>query len=1025
MQRNNKKAILSNKNILHQLVEFHIVNLVNLVKNSKQGEAHETAGHRIESDDTKVVDFSTASPQKVDDEITLAETLVNIKKSAAKDKGKAIMQESEPSKKIKKKEMMQISLDEEIAQRFYEKEQAQLLKDEEYTKQVQAQREERESLSIEERSRLLTEFIDQRKKYSKAGEGSSKEGESLKRPAEEELGQEQQKKQKVKEDLSQERLQKMMVIIPEQGIHVEALQTKNKARLVAQGHTQEEGIDYEEVFAPVARIEAIRLFLAYASFMGFMVYQMDVKSAFLYGTIEEEIYVCQPLGFEDPDHPDKVYKVVKTLYGLHQAPRACTPIDTEKTLLKDLDGKDVDVHTYRSMIGSLMYLTSSRPDIMFAVVLSGMESLKRMLHVTNILSAGSLTTQEMVLNSPCLTHIKNWLVQIKRSLSWLVQKQTALGNDKANPLIFDSLLKTIWSSIHHLLINEVLTIPGQTSTGKEISNPFMAEGVESLPNEEIFTELARIGYEKPSTKLTFYKAFFSSQWKFLIYTILQCMSVKRTSWNESSSSMASAVICLSLGRKFNFSKYIFDSLVRNVDSPSKFYTYPRFLQLIIKKQVGDLSTHTTKYTSPALTQKVFANMRRVGKGFSGVKTPLFKGMLVVQEVEEGDADENVENVNAGDAAEGDVQPQSPQPQPQPTQDAEIPMNLLQEVMDTYTVLSRRVEHLELDKISQPLEITKLKRRVKKQEMRNKVKVLKLRRLQKVGTTQRVKTSDDTVMDDVTNQGRMIAKMNQDADVVLEDDKEVTNEVKDVQDDIDESEDESEPTKVQEVVDVVTIAKIITKVVTTTSETITAAEVPVLAATTAAASKLTAAPRRRTKGVVIRDPKESTTPTSIIVHSEAKCKDKGKGILVEEPKPFKKQQQIEQDQKYARELEVELNRTIDWYEVIDHVNKKAKEDPTVDYFKGMSYDDIRPIFEAKFNSNVAFLQKTKEQIKEEESRALKRLNETPEEKAAKRQKLDEEVEELKRHLQIVPNDDDDVYTPHLLARSLLFTMRSLI
>nr|GEW88554.1 putative ribonuclease H-like domain-containing protein [Tanacetum cinerariifolium] len=85
---------------------------------------------------------------------------------------------------------------------------------------------------------------------------------------------------------------------------------------------QEEGIDYEEVFAPVVRIEAIRLFLAYASFMGFMVYEMDVKSTFLYETIEEEVYVCQPLGFEDPDYADKVYKVVKAIYGLHQALRA-------------------------------------------------------------------------------------------------------------------------------------------------------------------------------------------------------------------------------------------------------------------------------------------------------------------------------------------------------------------------------------------------------------------------------------------------------------------------------------------------------------------------------------------------------------------------------------------------------------------------------------------------------------------------------------------------------------------------------
>nr|GEX65402.1 putative ribonuclease H-like domain-containing protein [Tanacetum cinerariifolium] len=207
---------------------------------------------------------------------------------------------------------------------------------------------------------------------------------------------------------------------------------------------QEEEINYEEVFPPVARIEAIRLFLAYASFMGFMVYQTDIKSAFLYRTIEKEVFVCQPRGFKDFEHPDKVYKVVKALYGLIQAPRAwyetlanyllengfqkdlckafaklmkdkyqmssmgeltfflglqvkqkkegifisqdkyiakilrkfrlnegksaSTLIDTEKPLLKDLDGEDVDVHTYRSMIGSLMCLTSSRPNIIFTLM---------------------------------------------------------------------------------------------------------------------------------------------------------------------------------------------------------------------------------------------------------------------------------------------------------------------------------------------------------------------------------------------------------------------------------------------------------------------------------------------------------------------------------------------------------------------------------------------------------------------------------------------------------------------------------
>nr|GEU32824.1 copia protein [Tanacetum cinerariifolium] len=98
-------------------------------------------------------------------------------------------------------------------------------------------------------------------------------------------------------------------VLDERGIVI-----RNKARLVAQGHTQEEGIDYDEVFAPVARIKAIRLFLAYASFKDFIVYQMDVKSAFLYGTIKEEVYVCQPLGFKDPDFPNKVYKVKKRHY---------------------------------------------------------------------------------------------------------------------------------------------------------------------------------------------------------------------------------------------------------------------------------------------------------------------------------------------------------------------------------------------------------------------------------------------------------------------------------------------------------------------------------------------------------------------------------------------------------------------------------------------------------------------------------------------------------------------------------------
>ncbi|GJU76252.1 ribonuclease H-like domain-containing protein [Tanacetum coccineum] len=138
---------------------------------------------------------------------------------------------------------------------------------------------------------------------------------------------------------------------------------RNKARLVARGYTQKEGIDYDEVFALVFRIEAIRLFLAYASFKDFVVYQMDVKSLFLYGNIEEEVYVCQPLGFEDPEFLNKVYKK----FSFSTMKTASTPMETLKPFLKDAEAEDVDIHLYRSMIGSLMYLTASRPDIMFVV----------------------------------------------------------------------------------------------------------------------------------------------------------------------------------------------------------------------------------------------------------------------------------------------------------------------------------------------------------------------------------------------------------------------------------------------------------------------------------------------------------------------------------------------------------------------------------------------------------------------------------------------------------------------------------
>ncbi|GJU80381.1 hypothetical protein Tco_1282746 [Tanacetum coccineum] len=156
-----------------------------------------------------------------------------------------------------------------------------------------------------------------------------------------------------------------------------------------------------------------------------------------------------------------------------------------------------------------------------------------------------------------------------------------------------------------------------------------AEGVDCLPNATIFEQLALMRYEQVSQKLTFYKAFFSQQWKFLIHTILQCLSAKTTAWNEFSSTMASAIICLATNQKFNFSKYIFESMVKNLDNLSgKFLMYPRFVQVFLDKQLEGMSNHNMIYVTPSHTKKIFGNMRRVGKGFSGRETPLFPIMVV-------------------------------------------------------------------------------------------------------------------------------------------------------------------------------------------------------------------------------------------------------------------------------------------------------------------------------------------------------------------------------------------------------------
>ncbi|GJS47723.1 retrovirus-related pol polyprotein from transposon TNT 1-94 [Tanacetum coccineum] len=551
---------------------------------------------------------------------------------------------------------------------------------------------------------------------------------------------------------------------------------RNKARLVAQGYTQEEGINYDEVFA--------------------------------------HVYVCQPPGFEDPDFLDKLYKVEKALYGLHQAPRACsmgeltfflglqvqqkkddifisqdkyvgeilkkfrfievktasTPMETQKPLLKDKDGEEVDVHMYRSMIGSLMYLISSRPDIMFAVCACARYQV-----------------------NPKVLHLH----AVKRIFRYLKgQPKLGLWYLKDSP--FDLVAYTD-SDYAGASLDRKSTI-GESTVRRDLQLED-AEGIDCLPNATIFEQLALMG-------------------------------PKTTAWNEFSSTMASTIICLATNQKFNFSKYIFESMVKNLDNVGKVLMYPRFVQVFLDNQLEGISDHKRIYIAPSHTKMIFRNMRRVGKRFFRRETPLFPTMVV----------HNQEEIGEGSTIPTDTHHTptfiQPSPQPQKTQkprrpkkkDTHVPQssvpsdsvideavyrelddslvrtatttssleaeqdsgggprrqetigdtiiqtrskNLsklsndplltrgntlrsgedslkLYELMALCTTLQIRVLDLEITKTTQGNEIASQKRRVKKLERRNKSRTHKLKRLYKVGLTSRIESSrdeEDLVNDD--------------------------------------------------------------------------------------------------------------------------------------------------------------------------------------------------------------------------------------------------------------------------------------
>ncbi|GJS82521.1 hypothetical protein Tco_0749062 [Tanacetum coccineum] len=231
-----------------------------------------------------------------------------------------------------------------------------------------------------------------------------------------------------------------------------------------------------------------------------------------------------------------------------------------------------------------------------------------------------------------------------------------------SPTIYISYIEQFWNTASSQTVNDEKQIHATVDskavvvTEASIRSSLLlndADGTACLTNEAIFQNLALMGYEGELNKLTFQKALFSPQWKYLIHTILHCLSSKSTSWNEFSTNIASAVICLATNQKFNFSKLIFDGMLRNLDNPKKkFLMYPRFLMVFLNNQIELGEPFNDVYITPAHTLKVFLNMSRKGLNFSGRITPLFSNMLASTEVEEG---------------EGSEQPTEPQPTPSPTQ----------------------------------------------------------------------------------------------------------------------------------------------------------------------------------------------------------------------------------------------------------------------------------------------------------------------------------------------------------------------
>ncbi|GJU35500.1 putative ribonuclease H-like domain-containing protein [Tanacetum coccineum] len=645
---------------------------------------------------------------------------------------------------------------------------------------------------------------------------------------------------------------------------------KNKARLVAQGHTQEEGIDYDEVFAPIARIEAIRLFLAYASFKDFVVFQMDVKSAFLYGKIEEEVFVCQPLGFEDPHFPDKVYKVEKALYGLYQAIRAwyktlstyligngfyrgqidktlfikrhkndillvqvyvddiifgstkkemsiefknlmhdkfqmisigelsfflglqvqqksdgifisqdkyvaeilkkfyfasvktaSTLMETNKALIKDEEAEEVDVHLYRSMIGSLMYLTASRPDIMFVVCACARDSPFDLEAFSKSGYAGASLDRKSTTGGCQFLG--------KRLILWQCKKQTIVANSttKAEYVAAANCCRQVGDEVVHKEMGDRMERAATTASSYEAeqdSGSGLSIGVYTAWHELNIASIKLVLLENEEMETT---ATIDGRVKTITEaSIRRHLNLEDSIWYHNakilsncsygfSSNIATDIIFLATNRTFNFSKMIFEGMRKNLIY-SQNLDVPRFIQIFLNKHKRHLLPHKRTYVALTLTQKLFSNMRRVSTGYTRVNIPLFPTMLTAPE-------SSSSRITSSPSLSPQTHPSTSQQPPTPPfmqtiHDAEEPATM------PHDSSQPRVQSLGSDEGSLTLNeltvlCTTLSKKVKKLE--HKVKASKSRRRARV-----IISDNEEDLEDSYKQGRIIAEIDQNPSISL-------------------------------------------------------------------------------------------------------------------------------------------------------------------------------------------------------------------------------------------------------------------